>query len=105
MLPQQGYDVSTTVDAESGLQAALSATFDAVLLDLVMPMVEGLAWLRRFRASPPHPTTPVAIVTGNSLIEDKTARDLEELGAIVQFKPLWVEDLLALTKTLIEGNR
>ena len=69
-----------------------------------MPVIDGLEWLRRFRAAPSHPQTPVAIVTGNYLIQDETVQELHQLGAIVTFKPVWAEDLVAITQTLIERD-
>src|SRR5579864_2804329 len=103
MLQMEGYDVSTAVDAASGLRAARATPFDAVLLDLVMPFIDGVDWLRQFRAI--GSTTPVAIITGNLLIDDETVSELTHLGAIVRFKPVWAEDLVAITEMLIEGNR
>jgi DNA-binding response OmpR family regulator len=104
VLRLHGYDVRTAQDAESGLEAALSTRFDAVLLDLVMPVTSGLELLRRFRSAPSGPATPVAIITGNYLVEDETVQELRQLGAIIKFKPLWAEDLIAITRTLIEGE-
>jgi hypothetical protein len=68
-----------------------------------MPVVDGLEWYGAFREGPSRPTTPVAIVTGNYLIADATVEDLRCLGAVVKFKPLWAEDLVAITQTLMEA--
>jgi hypothetical protein len=43
----------------------------------------------------------VAIVTGDYFLDDPTAAELKALGASLRFKPLWLEDLVALARTLL----
>ena len=105
MLRLEGYEVDTALDSETGLRVAMSGdSFDAVLLDLVMPLVDGLEFLRRLRTAPSCYHTPVAIVTGNYLIDDETVAELSRLGAVVRFKPLWLEDLTELTHMLVHSR-
>jgi two-component system, NtrC family, response regulator AtoC len=101
MLQLEGYDVDTALDGETGLRLASGRAFDAILLDLRMPLLDGLEFLRRLRAIPSCHNTPVAIVTGHYLIDEATIAELERLGAIVRYKPLWFDDLLDLTRTLV----
>ena len=44
---------------------------------------------------------PVAIVTGDYFLAEPIQYELRSLGASIRFKPLWLEDLIALAKTLI----
>jgi hypothetical protein len=44
---------------------------------------------------------PVAIVTGDYFLSDALQQELTSLGASLRFKPLWLEDLVALARTLI----
>ena len=99
MLQLEGYRVLTALDAESGLREATTHAPDAILLDLRMPLVDGLAFLRLLRAQGCQ--TPVAIVTGNYLIDDRVVQELNQLGAQIHFKPLWVEDLVTLVSSLL----
>ena len=46
---------------------------------------------------------PVAIVTGDYFLDDAVSRELRGLGAEVRFKPLWLEDLLALARNLLKA--
>jgi two-component system chemotaxis response regulator CheY len=101
MLGAEGYDVETALDGKTGLRAASDAAFDAILLDLRMPLLDGLEFLRRLRAIPSCHDTPVAIVTGHYLIDETTFAELERLGAVVRYKPIWFDDLLDLTRTLV----
>lgn len=46
-------------------------------------------------------TTPVAIVTGDSFFENAVSNELRELGAKVYFKPIWLDDLVQITESLV----
>src|SRR5262249_10142020 len=101
MLQLEGYDVETAFDAETGLRVACASALDAVLLDLRMPLVDGVEFLRRLRATPSGRRIPVAIVTGYYLTDDQTLAEIEDLGAVLQYKPLFLDDMIALTRTLL----
>jgi len=102
MLTLEGYDVKTAFNAETGLQLAHESLPDAIILDLRMPLVDGLGFLRQFRATDARRSTPVAIVTGDYFLDDSVARELRELGAELRFKPLWLEDLVGLARNLLK---
>src|SRR5229473_8480259 len=94
MLRLEGFQVRTAFSAETGLQEAAASHPDAIILDLRMPLVDGLGFLRRLRSRDDQRATPVAIVTGDYFLEDAVANELRELGAELRFKPLWLEDLV-----------
>ena len=102
MLRLEGYQVQTAVSAEKGLAAAESHHPDAIILDLRMPLVDGLGFLRRLRAHDDQRETPVAIVTGDYFLDDGVSNELQELGAELRFKPLWLEDLVGLARNLLK---
>jgi DNA-binding response OmpR family regulator len=104
MLKLEGYRVRTAPNAESGLREAERLRPDAIILDLRMPIVDGLGFLRQLRASDEPRRTPVAIVTGDYFLSDTVSTELKSLGADVKFKPLWLEDLVDLARTLVKGN-
>lgn len=101
LLRLEGYDVVTALDAEAGLHAIATTPTDAVLLDLRMPFMDGLLFLRRLREAERHRRTPVAIITGDYFVDECVVRELRELGAVVCFKPMWLEDLLEVTEHLL----
>jgi CheY-like chemotaxis protein len=101
----EGYQVDTALDSLSALRVMRAGTFDAVLLDLQMPLADGLDVLRRIRSLPTSRGTPVAVVTGDYAIDDGTLAELERLGAVVRYKPLWIEELIELTHTLIKVGK
>jgi DNA-binding response OmpR family regulator len=102
MLTLEGYDVKTAFNAQKGLELAHQRLPDAIILDLRMPLVDGLGFLRQFRAIDARRTTSVAIVTGDYFLDDAVARELRELGAELRFKPLWLEDLVGLARNLLK---
>lgn len=102
MLRLEGYDVRTAMSAESGLREADKSHPDAIILDLRMPLVDGLGFLRRLRARNEQRDTPVAIVTGDYFLDDQVSAELRELGAELKFKPLWLEDLVGLARHLLQ---
>jgi two-component system, OmpR family, response regulator len=102
MLRLEGFDVRTAMTAETGLREAEDARPDAIILDLRMPLVDGLGFLRRLREQKNQRDTPVAIVTGDYFLDDSVSAELRQLGAELKFKPLWLEDLVGLARTLLK---
>jgi DNA-binding response OmpR family regulator len=90
------------VSAVLGLIEAEQRHPDVIILDLRMPLVAGLGFLRRLRAHDDQRATPVAIVTGDYLLDDSVLTELRELGAELKSKPLWLEDLVGLARTLLK---
>src|SRR6188472_3602385 len=64
MLRLEGYQVVTALSAEAGLNQAERSHPNAIILDLRMPLVDGLGFLRLLRAKEELGKMPVAIVTG-----------------------------------------
>ena len=104
MLRLEGYQVRTAITAELGLREAQASHPDAIILDLRMPLVDGLGFLRRLRAQDAQRSVPVAIVTGDYFLDDAVSAELRELGAELRFKPLWLEDLVGLTRNLLQSR-
>ena len=95
MLRLEGYHVHTAISAEMGLREAEVSRPDAIILDLRMPLVDGLGFLRRLRATDRQREIPVGIVTGDYFLD-------ERVGAQVRYKPMWLEDLVGLARNLIK---
>jgi CheY-like chemotaxis protein len=104
MLRLEGYEVATALDPEKGLELAGTLHPNAIILDMRMPIINGLQFLRKVRATPALADVPVAIVTGDYFMGEPVINELRALGAAVRFKPLWLEDLVALARGLVTGN-
>ena len=68
-----------------------------------MPITNGLQFLRQLASAAAPREVPVAIVTGDYFLTEPMQHELQSLGASIRFKPLWLEDLVALAKTLIDS--
>jgi len=105
MLRLSGYQVRVAQDPERGLQQALSGDLDAIILDLHMPLLDGVAFLRRLRDVPARRDVPVAMVTGDYLLDERVIAEVRTLGVRIVYKPLWLEDLVELTESLVSPRR
>jgi DNA-binding response OmpR family regulator len=102
MLSLEGYEVRTAETAEGGLREAENNRPDAIILDLRMPLIDGLGFLRRLRTQEQHRETPVVIVTGDYFLDEDISDEVQALGAELRFKPLWLEDLVKLARNLLK---
>ena len=100
-LSLEGYDVRVAASSLVGLQEAVDTPPDAILLDLRMPFVNGIGFLYRLRAQAAHRHTPVAVITGDSELDDPAMAELHALDADLLFKPLWLADVVSLTRRLL----
>jgi two-component system OmpR family response regulator len=105
MLRIEGYIVRIAVTAKAGLDDIESSPPDALIVDFRLPDLDGLEFLRRLRADDRYSHIPVAIVTGAYFLDDQTPSALRELGADIRYKPLWLEDLADLARTLLNPIR
>ncbi len=101
LLQLEGFTVYTAINPEGDLEIAADKHPDAIILDLRMPILSGLQFLQLLRKTPALRHTPVAIVTGDYFLDDGTTSQIEALGASVRFKPIWLDDLVALARGLI----
>jgi len=99
-----GFTVRTAATAPDALRDVIAHPPDAILVDFRMPVMDGLEFLRALRASPRHRETPVAIVTGDYQLDERLVSQIRDLGAVIRFKPLWVDELTSLAKQLIAGT-
>ena len=104
MLEFRGHEVTRSESAETGLSLAIRTPPDAVILDMKMPQMGGLEFLRRLRAEPGLADLPVGVITGDYFLGEVTLQELATLGASVRYKPIRMEDLSVLTDQLL-GQR
>jgi CheY-like chemotaxis protein len=101
-LKLEGYDVLTACTAAGAVAAAAVRRPDLILLDLHLPCTDGVTLLREFRSVPDHRVTPVAVITGDYFVADDVTRELIQLGAYLHFKPIWTDDLITLTHSMLQ---
>jgi CheY-like chemotaxis protein len=76
LLQKEGYQIQHCADGEAALQILAKEPFDAVVLDLLMPRVDGMQVLKEMRASTDHALTPAVIITAAKMrvLEDVARR-------------------------------
>jgi DNA-binding response OmpR family regulator len=96
-----GYDVDVANTAEEGLEKALAEPFDAVILDIMLPEMDGLEVLRRLRAAS---SVPVLMLTGLGEEADRIVG--LEMGADDYLpKTFSTRELLARLRAVIRRSR
>jgi DNA-binding response OmpR family regulator len=98
----EGYAVELAIDGPSGLAALEARRFDLVILDLMIPGIDGLRVLRTMRERGDH--TPVLVLTARGQEEDKV-RGLRLGADDYVTKPFGVLELLARIEALLRRAR
>src|SRR3989475_5940410 len=99
-LAAQGYDVITAVDGEEALRVAREQQPDLILLDVMMPKMDGVEVCRRLKADPSLPFTPVIMVTAKADSKDVVA-GLEAGSDEYLGKPVDQAALVARVKSVL----
>jgi CheY-like chemotaxis protein len=82
-LKQHGYTVITAADGEEALRLARSETLDLILLDLIMPKLNGFQVLNAMKKDAPTAKIPVIILS--NLGQDRDVQQAMEAGATAYF--------------------
>jgi len=108
ILKKNNYDVDLSFDGEEGLDNALSGVYDIILLDIMLPKMDGLSLLKELRDE--GIDTPVILLTAKGETEDRVA-GLDSGADDYLPKPFKTEELLARMRAvsrrrgkLIPGN-
>lgn len=80
VLKAENYTVDTAIDGEEGLQKMTSGGYDLVLLDIMLPKLDGLSILKKLKDSPSAIPNKVVVVLSN-LGQDSAIADAISLGA------------------------
>lgn len=94
----EGYKVVTANDGQAALDAIAADTYDAVLLDVMMPRLDGLTACRRLRASGNH--IPVLMLTARDAVGDRVS-GLDAGADDYLVKPFELDELLARVRALL----
>lgn len=105
-LKHEGYITEVQEDGRAGLQAALDGNWDAILLDLMLPELNGLEVCRRIRQTK---KTPIIMMTARDSVIDRVS-GLDHGADDYMVKPFAIEELLARLRALLrrielEGNQ
>jgi pilus assembly protein CpaE len=100
MLQRQGYQISAATNGQQGLEKAFEEDPDLILLDVMMPDMDGYEVTRRLRSNPSTLETPILMFTAKTQLDDKVIGF--EVGANDYLtKPTHPSELQARVKTLL----
>jgi two-component system OmpR family response regulator len=99
-LREEGYAVDTAANGEDGLFSAESADYDAIVLDVMMPKMDGWEVLKRLRKTR---KTPVLMLTARDQSRDRV-RGLDTGADDYVVKPFDLEELFARLRALIRRS-
>ena len=100
-LVEIGYVVRHAANGQAGLDLALTEPFDAAVVDIMLPRLDGLSLVRKLRAE--RVLTPVILLSAKASLEDRV-RGLEAGGDDYLVKPFSLSELLARLEALIRRS-
>lgn len=99
-LQHEGYQAAKAADGRAGLDMALSGDYDLMVLDIMLPELNGLEVLRRLRKTS---QLPVIMLTARDAVMDKVSG--LDMGANDYItKPFAIEELLARIRALLRAS-
>lgn len=101
ILTMSNYDVDVAIDGEQAWSYASNYTYDCIILDVMMPKMDGNQVLRKIRERGIQ--TPVILLTAKSQIEDKI-EGLDNGADDYITKPFFAKELLARIRALLRRN-
>ena len=100
-LKEAGYAVDVAQDGPEGLDLGLSGVYDAAVLDIMLPGIDGLTLIERLRAKKNN--TPVIILSAKRTVDDRV-KGLQAGGDDYLTKPFSFSELLARIQALIRRD-
>ena len=98
LLEGKGFEADTAYDGKTGEEYARSGVYDLLILDVMMPGIDGYELARRIRAR--HLGTPILMLTAKSELEDRIT-GLDSGADYYLTKPFYTRELLACVGALL----
>ena len=101
-LKENGFAIDYAIDGEKGLQKALSRSYDAAIIDIMLPKLDGMAMIKQMRQQ--KIKTPVLILSARGTVEDRV-KGLQIGADDYLTKPFSLSELLARVQALVRRNQ
>ena len=102
LLTDEGYEVDTAADGQRGLHLALTRSYRVLIIDRVLPGLDGLELIKRIRRS--GVAAPVLVLTALGTVADRVA-GLDSGAEDYLIKPFEVDEFLARVRALHRRHR
>lgn len=103
-LQLEGFEVETASDGIEAIEMATATVPDLILLDIMMPRMDGLTALQRLRSQPALASTSIVLVTARGLAEDRV-KGLEVGADDYITKPFEIVELVARVKAVLRRTK
>jgi two-component system alkaline phosphatase synthesis response regulator PhoP len=103
-LEEKGYEVLTASDGEEGLKKAKEEMPDLIILDVIMPHMDGAAMAEALKDAPGTKEIPIIFLTSLVEEEEEKRTDHKIGGHIFIHKPFKIEELLKVIEEVLLGN-
>ncbi len=94
LLEDEPYDIQSAADGQEALEAISRQCPDIILLDLLMPRLDGFAVLEQLRQCPEHEGIPIIVLTAKTLSPDELTQLQQSVAKVIQKQGLEQETLL-----------
>jgi two-component system OmpR family response regulator len=99
-LREEGYAIDTATDGEDGLFKAMNAEYDAIILDVMLPLLDGWEILKKIRKKK---KTPVMMLTARDALQERV-RGLDLGADDYLVKPFDLDEIFARVRALIRRS-
>lgn len=101
-LEHEGYDVDSCLDGEDALEHAMSNGYDAMIMDIMMPKMDGISVLRKIRDK--NIVTPVLLLTAKAEVDDRVT-GLDAGADDYLTKPFAIKELFARVRAMTRRKK
>lgn len=99
-----GYQIETANDGAEGLAKAKQGNFDAILIDVMMPKLDGYTVCNQLRGNPDTKETPIIMLTAKNALEDKV-QGFDSGADDYVTKPFEPQELMVRLKALLRRSK
>jgi CheY-like chemotaxis protein len=84
LLNDSHYEIESVLDGVSALESIERQRPDAILLDLMLPRLDGFGVIEQLHGDPAHRTIPIVVITAKTLTAEEAARLHASVSAVIQ---------------------
>jgi CheY-like chemotaxis protein len=102
-LRKKGFEVDMALDGAQGVEMARNGSYDIVLMDMSLPVIDGWEATRQLRAAPETQTIPIIALTAHAMSGDRD-KAMDAGCSDYDTKPVEIDRLLLKMNTLLGGS-
>ncbi len=100
ILSKEGYAVETAADGREGIEKLKQERFDGIVLDVMMPYMDGYETAKQIKKIEAHKTTPIVMVTATTE-RDAMTQGFSSGAVVFMSKPFTAKKFLSVIQTIV----